>query len=413
MVLERFKNAWSAFRGTRDPTQNDLFWGGYGSSYPISKNRLLPGNERSIVTSIYNQIAVDCASIDILHVRLNDEGMYDETIDDSLNYALSKSANIDQTARDFFRDAVISMLDEGVVALIPVLTDVDPRKTESFNVYEIRTGKILEWYPREVLVEVYDDLIGQKKQIKVEKRYTPIIENPFYSVMNEPNSTLRRLIRVLNDSDQLNSDMVSNMDIIIQLPFMTRSEARQLQAEQRRKKLESQLSGGAKYGIGYIDAAEKIIQLNRPLENNLWKQAQELQNQLFNQLGMSKTIFDGTADEATMLNYQNRTIEPILSSFTEEMERKWISRTGISQKQAIRFYKDPFKLVPVSQIAEISDKFTRNCIMTSNEIRAVIGRRPVDDPKANKLINNNLNQPEEKQQDSKSIDISETIEETT
>lgn len=412
MVLERFKNAWDAFRGTRDPTKDEIIWGGYGSSYPMSRTRLRPGNERSIVTSIYNQIAVDCAAVDIMHVRLNDEGMYEETIDDSLNYALTKSANLDQTARAFFRDAVISMLDEGVVALVPTVTDVDPRKTESFKVYEMRTAKVVEWLPREVVADVYDGLTGQRKRLKIEKRLVPIIENPFYSVMNEPNSTLKRLIRVLNDSDSLNSDMVGNMDIIIQLPFMTKSEARKMQAENRRKRLEEQLTGGAKYGIGYIDAAEKIIQLNRPLENNLWKQAQELQEELFNQLGMSKSIFDGTADEATTLNYQNRTIEPILSTFTEEMERKWISQTGISQKQAIRFFKDPFKLVPVSQIAEISDKFTRNCIMTSNEIRAVIGRKPVNDPQANKLINNNLNQPEEKE-DSKSIDVSETVEEMT
>lgn len=392
-LTERFKNAWDAFK-ERDPTPPYEY--GYGSYYMPGRFRLSNRNDRSIVTSIYNQIAVDCAAIDIRHVRLNEEGQYEKTIDDSLNYALTKSANIDQTARFFIRDAVLTMLDEGVVALVPVTCDVNPRKTDAYMVEEIRVGKIVEWFPADVLVEVYDQHTGQKAQLMVEKRFTAIVENPFYSIMNETNSTLQRLIRVLNQCDRTNEEIsAGKMDLIVQLPYLVRSEAKKVQAEERRKRIEAQLSGNAQYGIAYIDGTEKVVQLNRPLENNLWVQAKELQEQLFNQLGFSKAIFDGTADEHTMLNYQNRTLEPILSAIVEEMERKWLSKTAITQRQAIRYFKTPFKLVPVAQLAEIADKFTRNCIMTSNEIRAVIGLEPSNDPKADQLINNNLNQPEE------------------
>lgn len=405
-VIERFKNAWDAFKG-RDPTLPMDY--GYGSYYMPGRFRLSTRNERSIVTSIYNQIAVDCSAIDIKHVRLNDDGQFKETIDDSLNYALTKSANLDQSSRFFFRDAVLTMLDQGVVALVPVTCDTNPRKTDSYNVEEIRVGKIIEWFPKDVRVEVYNQHTGQKSELMVEKRFTPIVENPFYSIMNEPNSTLQRLIRVLNQCDRTNDDIsAGKMDLIVQLPYLIKSEAKKVQAEERRKRIERQLSGNAQYGIAYIDGTEKIIQLNRPLENNLWIQAKELQEQLFNQLGFSKAIFDGTADEQTMLNYQNRTLEPILSAFVEEMERKWLSKTAITQNQAIRYFKVPFKLVPVSNLAEIADKFTRNCIMTSNEIRAVIGLQPSDDPKADQLINSNLNQPEEKEET-----ISEKIETVT
>lgn len=411
-LTNRFKNAWDAFTG-RDPTiQGPTYSGGYMGSYPPGRNRINVRNERSIVTSIYNQIAVDCSAIDLRHVRLNDAGKFDELIDDSLNYCLTKGANLDQTARFFIRDAVMTMLDTGVVALVPVTTDVNPWKTDAYNVMEVRVGHIKEWYPESVRVECYNERTGRKEEIEVAKRFTPIIENPFYAIMNEPNGTLQRLIRVLNQCDRTNDEIsAGKMDLIVQLPFLTRNPIKQNLAEERRKKLEQQLSGNAQYGVAYIDGTEKIIQLNRPLENNLWVQAKDLQEQLFNQLGFSPAIFNGTADEQTMLNYENRTLEPILSHFVEEMERKWLSRTAIAQKQAIRYFKKPFKLVPVSQLAEISDKFARNCIMTSNEIRSEIGLRPADDPNADKLVNSNLNQPEEKATDGKEMEAEEVLSE--
>lgn len=393
-VRERFKNAWHAFLN-RDPTPIWNYQMGYATSFRPDRTKLSRSNLKSIVASVYNQIAVDCASITIQHVRLDENDKYLETIDDSLNRALTKEANIDQTGKELVMDIVMSMLDEGCVAVVPMVVDINPSDTDSYKIYELRTGKIIQWRPYHVLVEIYNDLTGEKVQKWFEKRTTAIIENPFYSIMNEPNSTAKRLIRVLNQLDRTNEEnSAGKIDLIVQLPYVIKGEARMKQAEQRRKDIEAQLTG-SQYGIAYIDGTEKVIQLNRGVENNLWTQAKELQEDLYNQLGFSTSIFDGTADEQTMLNYNNRTIEPIMSAIVENMERKWISKTAQTQRQAIRFFKDPFKLVPVGQIAEISDKFTRNEIMTSNEIRSVIGMKPANDPKADELRNANLNHPDE------------------
>lgn len=401
-LSERFKNAWHAFNG-RDSTssfQNEGYPVGYvGSYYPRRSYSIY--NDKSIVMTIYTQIAVDCAAININHVRLNEEGTYEETIKDSLNRALTLEANIDQTGKELIRDIVISMLDEGVVALVPTVTDVNPNRTDSYKVYEIRTAKILAWFPRQVQVELLNDQTGQRQTLMVEKRYTPIIENPFYPIMNEPNSTLQQLKRVLaqiNDTNDLASS--GKLDLIIQLPYPVKNPIKKEQAEARRKNIEDQLNG-AQHGIVYIDGTEKVIQLNRAVENNLWEQRNDLIKQLFSEMGMSPAIFDGTADEETLLNYYNRTIEPIVSAITDNIERKWISRTAQAQGQAIRYYQDPFKLIPVSKLAEIVDKFTRNAVMSSNEFRSVIGMKRVDDPKADMLINHNLNQPEEVEQKAK------------
>ena len=397
---ERLRNSWNAFLG-RDPTRTrqqyyeSAFGGGY-SNRP-DRVRLNSRNERSIVNAIYNQIAVDCSMIDIKHARVDENNKYVETIDSDLNYALSVSANIDQTGRALLKDVVLSMFDEGVVAVVPVLTDKNP-DVGAFKIYELRVGKILEWFPKHIRVELYNDITGFKQQFIVPKETTAIIENPFYSVMNEPNSTLQRLIRVLNQIDRLNEqNSAGKMDLIIQLPFPLKGEAKKIQAEERRKALESQLMD-SQYGIGYVDTTEKVIQLNRSVENNLWTEAKDLIEQLYNQLGFSPTIFDGTADEKTKLNYYNDTISPVLTTITEEYKRKFLTKTAISQKQSIIFVRDPFRLVPVNDVAEIADKFTRNEIMTSNEIRAVIGMRPSDDPKANQLINSNLNHQEDYQE---------------
>lgn len=404
IIFNRFKNAISAFMG-RDPTTVPYYEYGSGSAYRPAP-RLSTNTLRSIVTSVYNQIAVDAAAIDIKHVRLEEE-KYNETIYDSLNRVLSKEANIDQTGRKLIQYAVLSMLDEGVVALIPTLADVSDIFNEHPNkIYEVRVAKIVEWFPRHIRVEVYNDLTGQPVQLVYKKEICPIIENPFYNIMNEPNSTAKRLMKVLGQLDKTNeSNSAGKLDLIIQLPYTIKSEARRKQAEMRRTEIEKQLTG-SQYGIAYTDATEHIVQLNRSLENNLWEQAEKLKDDLFNQLGFSQSIFDGTADEKTMLNYYNRTIEPILTTITEEIERKWLTTTATSQGQAIKFFRDPFKLVPVAQIAEIADKFTRNEIMTSNEMRSVMGLRPANDPKADELRNSNLNHPDEKlelqQQNSKS-----------
>lgn len=403
MIFSRFKNAVSAFMG-RDPTI--LPPGYYGNAYRPDTPRLTTNTLRSIVTSVYNQIAVDSAAIDIKHVRLEDD-KYKETIDDSLNRVLTKEANIDQTGRKLIQSAVLSMLDEGVVAIVPTLADSDDIfNAHPKNLYEARVAKIVEWFPRHIRVEIYDDITGQTTQLIYKKSISVIIENPFYSIMNEPNSTAKRLMRVLGQLDKTNeSNSAGKLDLIIQLPYTIKSPARRKQAEMRRKDIEAQLTG-SQYGIAYTDATEHIVQLNRSLENNLWEQAEKLKDDLFNQLGFSQSIFDGTADEKTMLNYYNRTIEPILTTITEEIERKWLTLTAVSQGQAIKFFRDPFKLVPVAQIAEIADKFTRNEIMTSNEMRAVMGLEPANDPKADELRNSNLNHPDEKlelqQQNSKS-----------
>lgn len=405
-LRDRFKNAWHAFNG-RDPTpkfQNNSYSVSYSSGHRPWQGSYSIYNDRSIIRTIYNQIAVDCAAINLLHVRLNEEGKYESTIDDSLNRAMTLEANIDQSGKEFIRDVVISLLEEGAVALVPVVTDINPNYSDGYKVYEIRVGKILDWFPKDVRVEVYNDSTGQKEQIIVEKRYTPIVENPFYLIMNEPNSTLQQLKHVnsqINEDNGLKSS--GKIDLLIQLPYKLKSDLQKQEAERRRKSIEDQLNGGT-YGIGYIDSTEHVIQLNRAVENNLWEQRKDLINQLFSEMGMAPTIFDGTADEATLLNYYNRTIEPIMSAISDNIERKWISRTAQSQRQAIRYFKDPFKLVPVSQLAEIADKFTRNAIMTSNEFRSVIGMKPFDDPKANMLINHNLNQPAEVEEAAKKED---------
>lgn len=392
-LTERFRNGWNAFLG-RDPTFN-YHGSGYGGYYRPDRARLSRNNSRTIVNSIYNRIAVDVASMKIEHVRLDENGNYKETIKSDLNNALTKEANIDQTGKELIQDIVMSMFDEGCVAVVPVDTDIDPYQTDSYKIYSLRTGKIVEWYPQHVKVELYDERIGKKREIVVEKSIAAIIENPFYSIMNEPNSTLQRLIRVLNQLDRTNEQCsAGKMDLIVQLPYSIKSSARQAQAEERRKSLEAQLTG-SQYGIGYIDSTEHITQLNRSVENNLWSQAKDLTFELYNQLGLTQSIFDGTADENTQLNYQNRTIAVILTAIVENMERKWISKTARTQGQAIRFFSDPFKLIPVNQLAEMSDKLTRNEIMTSNEVRSVIGLKPSDDPKADELRNSNLNHPDE------------------
>lgn len=397
---ERLRNSWNAFIG-RDPTLDELnsypalYSGGY-SSRP-DRVRLNVRNERSIINTIYNQIAVDVSMTDIKHVKVDDNNKFSEVIDSDLNYALTVSANIDQTGRALTKDIVLSMFDEGCVAVVPIETSRDP-DDGAFKIYELRTGKIVEWFPKHIRVEVYNDKKGIKEQIIVPKETTAIIENPFYSIMNEPNSTLQRLIRVLNQIDRFNeNNSAGKLDLIIQMPYPVKTPSRKILAEARRKDLEEQLTG-SQYGVAWTDGTEKIVQLNRSLENNLWTEAKDLTEQLYSQLGFAPTIFDGTADEKTMLNYYNNTLAPILTTITEEYKRKWLSEKAIAQNQSIVFIRDPFRLVPVNDLAEIADKFTRNEIMTSNEIRAVIGMKPADDPKADMLVNSNLNQSNEEVQ---------------
>ena len=392
-LTERMKQGWNAFLG-REPTNEVINNYIYGASSRPDRVRLSRGNSRSLITSVYNQIAVDVAAINFRHVRLDTEDRYVETIDSDLNNVLKVSANTDQTGRQLIQDLVMSMFDEGCVALVPVETSASPFKTDSYKIYSVRVGKIVEWFPETVKVEVYNEKTGKKEPILLPKKAVPIIENPFYSTMNEYNSTLQRLIRVLNQIDRLNEENAAGkMDIIIQLPYSVKSQSRIAMAEERRRDLEAQLTG-SQYGIGYIDGTEKIIQLNRSVENNLWQQATDLKVELFSQLGMSPSIFDGSADEKVLLNYYNRTIEPICTAIQEAIICKWLTKTAISQRQSIKFFRDPFKLVPVSSLAEISDKFTRNEIMSSNEFRSIIGYKPSDDPKADKLLNSNLNHPE-------------------
>lgn len=391
--LERFKSAYNAFMG-RAPT-NRYYYGSSGFRQDRTRHRIQ--NERSIVNSIYNRIAVDGSQIDIKHVKLDDDGNYKETIKDSLNRVLTLEANIDQTGRSLISDLIYSMLDEGCVGLLAAYTTKDPFLTDSYEVLEARVAKIIEWYPYEVLVEAYNVETGQKEQTRVNKRDIPIIENPFYSIMNEPNSTLQRLIRILNQLDRLNEqNSAGKMDLIVQIPYPIKNPSREKYAENRRKNIEAQLTG-SQYGIAYIDGTEKVIQLNRPVENNLWDQAKELKEDLFNQMGMSMDILNGKANDSEMLNYYSRIIEPILTAIAEAIERTWISRTAQSQGQGIRFFRDPFKLVPVKEFAEISDKLTRNEIMSSNEVRVRVGLPPSSDPKADELRNSNLNHPEDEE----------------
>ena len=391
--LNRIKNAWNAFVNNRDPNSK---WKDIGSSYNYrpDRQRFTGGNERTIVTSVYNRIAMDVAAIDIKHVRLDENDRYLETIDSGINRCFSEEANIDQTGRAFIQDIVMSMLDEGCVAIVPVDTNVDPTLSNSYDILSMRVGQILQWYPNHVQVRVYNDRTGNKEDIILPKETVGIIENPLYAVINEPNSTMQRLIRKLSLLDAIDEQSSSGkLDLIIQLPYTIKTEARRQQAEQRRKEIEMQLTN-SKYGIAYTDGTEHITQLNRPIENNLMKQIEYLTSMLYSQLGITTTILDGSADEKTMLNYYTRTIEPIISAIVCEAKRKFLTKTARSQRQSFLFFRDPFKLVPISQIADIADKFTRNEIASSNEIRQCIGMKPSKDPKADMLINSNLNQPE-------------------
>lgn len=392
-ISSRFKHAWNAFLN-RDPTKGYQNIG-VGYSYRPDRFRFTRGNERSIVTSVYNRIALDAAAINIQHVQLDKEGRFLSIIDSDFNNCLSLEANTDQTGRAFIQDIVMSMMDEGCVAIVPVDTDDDPDETTGYKILSMRVGKILDWYPQHVRVRLYNENTGLKQDIVVPKNTVAIVENPLYAVINEPNSTMQRLIRKLNLLDAVDEQSSSGkLDLIIQLPYVIKSEARRQQAEKRRKAIEDQLSG-TKYGIAYTDGTERITQLNRSLDNNLMKQIEYLTSMLYSQLGITQSILDGTADEKTMLNYYNRTIEPIVSAIVDEMKRKFLTKTARSQNKSIKFFRDPFKLVPVADLAEISDKFTRNEIATSNEIRQVIGWKPSNDPKADELRNSNLSDPRE------------------
>lgn len=407
-ITKRFQNAWNVFMG-RDPTKNypTGLYGTYGVGARPDRVRLSYANEKSIVTTIYNRIALDVAQVNIQHVRCDENGRYEEEIKDSLNNCLRLDPNLDQTARAFFQDVVMSMFDEGCVAIVPVDTDTDP-DNGSYNVLSLRTAKVVEWFPYNVRLDIYNEDLGKHVQIIVPKSTVAIIENPFYAVMNEPNSTLQRLIRTLNRIDRLDEQNCSGkLDLIIQLPFSLKGETRIKQAEERRQKIIDQLEG-SKYGIAYIDSTEHVTQLNRAIENNLWTQATDLTALLYQQLGISQTILDGTADEQTMKNYYNNTIDPILTCIVDEMIRKFLTKTARTQGQSIKYFRDPFKLVPVSQLADIADKFTRNEIASSNELRAEIGWKPSKDPRADELRNKNLN---EAKQERDPVNLKEEAEE--
>nr|DAI42573.1 MAG TPA: portal protein [Caudoviricetes sp.] len=385
----RLKHAWNAFTGNIQMNYRDL---GMSYSYRADRPRMSRGNERSIVTSVYNRIALDVAALNVQHVRLDENGRFLSVIDDGLNNCLTLEANVDQTARSFIQDVVISMFDEGSVAIVPVDATTNPNVSGSYDIQSLRVGQILDWYPQYIRTRVYNEQTGRKEDIVVPKSAVAIIENPLYAVINEPNSTMQRLIRKLNLLDVIDEQSGSGkLDLIIQLPYVIKTEARRQQAENRRKDIESQLSG-SKYGIAYTDGTEHITQLNRSVNNNLMSQIEYLTSMLYSQLGITQSILDGTADEKTMLNYNNRTIEPIISAIVDEMKRKFLTKTARSQRQSISFFRDPFKLVPVNEIAEIADKFTRNEIMTSNEIRQVVGMKPSDDPRADELRNKNLSE---------------------
>lgn len=390
----RLQHAWNAFISNRDPT-NEYRDVGTSSTLRPDRIRFTRGNEKSIVTSVYNRIALDVAAINIQHVQLDDNDRFVKVVDSGLNNCLTMEANIDQTGRAFIQDVVMSMLDEGCVAIVPVDTTLNPLVTGSYDINTMRTGKILEWYPKHVKVRVYNDKTGNKEDIMMLKSTVAIIENPLFAIINEPNSTMQRLIRKLNLLDVVDEQSGSGkLDLIIQLPYVVKTDLRRQQAEQRRKDLEMQLSG-SKYGIAYTDSTERITQLNRSVENNLMKQIEYLTSMLYSQLGITQSILDGTADEKTMLNYYNRTIEPFLSAIVDELKRKFLTKTARTQKHSIMYFRDPFKLVPVAELAEIADKFTRNELATSNEMRQVIGWKPSKDPGADELRNKNLSAPKE------------------
>ena len=390
-IRDRLQHAWNAFVYNDNTYTNPQNLGGF-STFKPDRVHFSRGVEKSIVTSVYNRLALDVASLAIKHVRLDENGRYMEEVNSGLQNCLNVEANIDQTGRAFLQDVVMSMLDEGCVAIVPVDTTVNPAVSGSYEINTMRTGKILEWYPAHVRIRVYNDKKGIHEELTLPKSSVAIIENPLYAVINEPNSTMQRLIRKLNLLDVVDEQTSSGkLDLIIQLPYVIKSEARRRQAEERRKDIEMQLSG-SKYGIAYTDGTERITQLNRPAENNLMKQVEYLTSMLYSQLGLTQSIMDGSADEKTMLNYYNRTIEPIIAAIVDEMKRKFLTKTARSQRQTVMYFRDPFKLVPVNEIAEIADKFTRNEIMTSNEIRQVVGMKPSDDPSADELRNKNLNQ---------------------
>lgn len=391
--LERLQHGWNAFINNKDPTINNSvngYFGGY--SYRPDRNRLKRGNEKTIINSIYNRISSDVASIDIRHVRVDENGRFSDIISSGLNNVLSIEANLDQANRVFIQDIVMSMFDEGVVACVPVDTTIDPYSSNSFDITTMRTGKITRWMPKHVTVELYNEETGHKQEVTLPKKIVAIVENPFYSVMNEPNSTMQRLLRKLALLDSIDEQSsAGKLDLIIQLPYVIKTDARREQAERRRKDIEMQLAG-SKYGIAYTDGTERIVQLNRSLDNNLLKQIEYLTETLMGQLGITNEILNGTANEQTMMNYYNRIVEPILSAISGEFIRKFLTKTARTQGQTIMFFRDPFKLVPVSSIADIADKFTRNEILSSNEVRGLIGFKPSKDPKADELRNKNLNQ---------------------
>lgn len=405
--FNRLQHGWNAFTNNRDPTLE--YNTGPGYYYRPDRPRFTRGNERSIVTSVYNRIALDVSAISIQHVRLDDNGRFSSVIESGLNNCLTLDANMDQTGRAFIQDVVMSMLDEGCVAIVPVDTTLDPAVTSSFDINTMRVGKIIEWRPKHVKVRIYNEKTAKKEEVVLSKKEVAIVENPLYAVMNEPNSTMQRLIHKLSLLDITDEQTASGkLDLIIQLPYVIKTEAKKQQAENRRKDIEMQLAG-SKYGIAYADGTEKITQLNRSVENNLMKQIEYLTNNLYGQLGITQTILDGSADDKTMLNYYNRTIEPIVSAIVDEMKRKFLTKTARSQGQSILFFRDPFKLVPVNDIAEIADKFTRNEILTSNEIRQIIGIKPSEDPKADELRNSNI--AEAKQDRALEEPVSESLEE--
>lgn len=393
--LSVIKHAWGLFTNTnnKNPTIKPE-----GSSYTISptRPRFTRGNERTIVTSVYNRIAIDASTMDVMHVRLDDEGRFKEPIKSNLNNCLTVEANIDQTSRAFMLDIVISLLDEGCVAVVPVKTTLNPNNTESYDIEELRTGRIMEWFPKHVLVRLYNDETGMYQDVTLPKSQVAIIENPLYTIMNEPNSTMQRLIHKLSLLDIIDEESSSGkMDLIIQLPYIIKNDTKRSQAEERRKQIEDQLRG-SRYGVAYIDGTEKVTQLNRSVENNILKQVEYLTNLLYSQLGLTQTIMDGTADENAMNNYYNRTVEPVVSAIVDEFHRKFLTKTARTQGQAIMFFRDPFKLMSVTSIADTADKFTRNELLSSNEFRQIIGRKPSTDPKADMLLNKNISHaPEE------------------
>ena len=403
----RLKHAWNAFLNRDAPPNFSGYAGGY--SYRPDRVRLTRGNERTFVTSVYNRISMDCSAIMIQHVRLDDNGRFDSVIDSGLNACLNLEANLDQTGRGLVQDIVMSMLDEGVVAVVPVETDYDPSMSSSYRIYSMRVGKVLEWYPEHVRVRLYNDKTGQKEELVLPKKTVALIENPFYAIMNEPNSTMQRLIRKLSLLDVVDEQAgAGKLDLLIQLPYVVKSDTRREQANRRRREIEEQLRD-SKYGIAWTDGTERVTQLNRSLENNLLKQIEYLTNMFYSQLGITLEIMNGTADEAAMTNYYNRIVEPIVSAITDEMKRKFLTRTARSQGQSILFFRDPFKLAPIGTVAEMADKFTRNEIMSSNEFRQAIGLKPSKDPRADELSNKNLNQSPDEIQNTAMAGGKETV----